>query len=890
MNRQLTGRRETMERVCHTILTKTSQAVFLISGPGIGKSALVEAISERLTRDMNVLRIHGSSSLAKVPFGVLAPYTSGLSAEDALSPVAVLRSVWTYFQKLRSAKDGPLLLVVDDAHHLDDATASIVVDMVSAGWASVLATGRSRPGLPAAMNQLWYDGLADRIDLRPLTQEQVAEAVGHALEGTVPESTVQALWTESGGNPLLLDCLLNDAIESGSLVKRNGIWLLLGNWPSGGRKLTDVVAKQLQRRSAEEQEALKLIALSEPVPRGLIEEVCGARAVRSLLEHQLVRESMGGTAELRLLYPSYSGAIRRMVSASRSLHLRRQLLEHARHHSTTAEGVLRMVSWSLECGAEVPDAELLEASVMAARLFQNSLALDAAARIRDPDLRQRGQVAMARAHYNQGSYEEAAKQLDLHFAADGEPARNPGDVLLWACTHAALGHIPEAFLEDARRLLDINGHAAKTGELSDASGGEMRHWTVLELFALSAAADYRSLGKYLDEFDSIPPGEDPNRGSPARGAFMLAMRSEVLRSEGRSEAAENVAAEANALLTAEGSELFFFPEFVLHRQLGAAMASGHWIAVEDYLAAYTSQRSQALVTFGGTVQSWRGISFLLRDMLDAAGSYLLPAVESLRENDPLGLLPMTLAAASYTTARTGDTAKARRLLQDFDYLESPGRGFDAEYARIFSAASIDVLQAGDGSPGTLLALLDDPSVVSSPGAELLIHAVAARLGHRGDFSRIASLTENMEGTWAGAWHKFATAHLSGTAADYLEAGEAVHAAGLVRVARNLFAAAADRFGIAGNRLRSREAASRRDDCDRELRVTVDIGAASESSSGVHLTRREKDIVVLAVEGLTDRQIADKLMVSVRTVEGHLYRSYAKLGIRGRDQLASAVHL
>lgn len=371
---------------------------------------------------------------------------------------------------------------------------------------------------------------------------------------------------------------------------------------------------------------------------------------------------------------------------------------------------------------------------------------------------------------------------------------------------------------------------------------------------------------------------------------MLAMRSEVLRSEGRSEAAENVAAEANALLTAEGSELFFFPEFVLHRQLGAAMASGHWIAVEDYLAAYTSQRSQALVTFGGTVQSWRGISFLLRDMLDAAGSYLLPAVESLRENDPLGLLPMTLAAASYTTARTGDTAKARRLLQDFDYLESPGRGFDAEYARIFSAASIDVLQAGDGSPGTLLALLDDPSVVSSPGAELLIHAVAARLGHRGDFSRIASLTENMEGTWAGAWHKFATAHLSGTAADYLEAGEAVHAAGLVRVARNLFAAAADRFGIAGNRLRSREAASRRDDCDRELRVTVDIGAASESSSGVHLTRREKDIVVLAVEGLTDRQIADKLMVSVRTVEGHLYRSYAKLGIRGRDQLASAVHL
>jgi len=57
---------------------------------------------------------------------------------------------------------------------------------------------------------------------------------------------------------------------------------------------------------------------------------------------------------------------------------------------------------------------------------------------------------------------------------------------------------------------------------------------------------------------------------------------------------------------------------------------------------------------------------------------------------------------------------------------------------------------------------------------------------------------------------------------------------------------------------------------------------------VPLTRREQDIVALAVSGLTDRQIAEKLMVSVRTVEGHLYRSYAKLGIRRREDLGAAV--
>lgn len=876
-----------MERVCNTIRNRTTQAVYLIAGPGIGKTTLAEAISERLSQDMNVLRIHGSSSLAKVPYGVLAPYTPGLSAEDAVSPVAVLRSVWAYFQKLRAAKDGPLLLVVDDAHHLDEATASVVVDMVSAGWASVLATGRSRPGLPAAMNQLWYDGLADRIDLRPLTQEQVAEAVSQALEGNVPESTVQALWAESGGNPLLLECLVNDAIEFGSLVKRNGIWLMLGPWPSGGRKLTDVVGKQLLRRGPEEQDALKLIALSEPVSRALIEEVCGAGAVRSLLDNQLIRESTGGSAELRLWYPSYGAALRSMVSASRSLHLRQQLLEHTDTRPATAEGLLRMVSWSLECGAEVADAELLQAAMKASTLFQNSLAIDAASRIRDRALRQQGQVAMARAYYNQGRYDEAAHQLDLHFAAEGEPARNAGDILLWASTKAALGDMPEGLLEGARRLLNINGHASKAGKMSEATDAGMRHWRVLELFALSLAAEYRSLGKYLDEFESINSA-DRDGGSAGRRAFMLAMRSEVLRSEGRPESAQRMAAEAQGPGLGESAELFFFSEFVLHRQVGAALSAGHWETADEYLAHYVDHNSPGLATFGGSIQSWRGLSLLLRDSLDAATAVLLPAVEILRENDPQRLLPLTLAMAAYAAARTGETAPARRLLQDLDYMETLGRGFDAEYAMVFSAAAKDVLNTASSGPSKLGSLLTDPAVVSSPDAELLAHALAAELGQERQLSRMASLTEKMEGPWAAAWHAYAAAHISGDPSDYLEAAEALHNLGITRMARNLFAAAADRYGTSGDRLRSREAASKRDQCDRELRSRADLGAQGEPSSGVQLTRREKDIVVLAVEGLTDRQIAEKLMVSVRTVEGHLYRSYAKLGIRSREQLSSAM--
>jgi DNA-binding CsgD family transcriptional regulator len=53
-----------------------------------------------------------------------------------------------------------------------------------------------------------------------------------------------------------------------------------------------------------------------------------------------------------------------------------------------------------------------------------------------------------------------------------------------------------------------------------------------------------------------------------------------------------------------------------------------------------------------------------------------------------------------------------------------------------------------------------------------------------------------------------------------------------------------------------------------------------------LSDREREISLLVGEGLTNRQIADRLAVSVRTIEGHLYRIFAKLGIDRRQQLAA----
>lgn len=52
-----------------------------------------------------------------------------------------------------------------------------------------------------------------------------------------------------------------------------------------------------------------------------------------------------------------------------------------------------------------------------------------------------------------------------------------------------------------------------------------------------------------------------------------------------------------------------------------------------------------------------------------------------------------------------------------------------------------------------------------------------------------------------------------------------------------------------------------------------------------LTARELEIVTLAAKHWTSVAISDELLIPVRTVESHLYRAFAKLGARSRDELA-----
>jgi DNA-binding CsgD family transcriptional regulator len=74
----------------------------------------------------------------------------------------------------------------------------------------------------------------------------------------------------------------------------------------------------------------------------------------------------------------------------------------------------------------------------------------------------------------------------------------------------------------------------------------------------------------------------------------------------------------------------------------------------------------------------------------------------------------------------------------------------------------------------------------------------------------------------------------------------------------------------------------------ELRAAGDAPPEMKTSAWEHLTAQEYQIATLAAQGLTNRQIGERLLLSHRTVSAHLYHIFPKLGISSRGQLSAAL--
>ena len=260
------------------------------------------------------------------------------------------------------------------------------------------------------------------------------------------------------------------------------------------------------------------------------------------------------------------------------------------------------------------------------------------------------------------------------------------------------------------------------------------------------------------------------------------------------------------------------------------------------------------------------------------------------EHDLAGTWLHAVAAGelAHLAALRGDRAEAEEALAAARRAASPAArlaGFWAELAEPWLIALRDGQAAGAAAA---LALAGRARAAGAHGFELLALHDVVRLApprsipSRRAATRLADLAVAFEGDLAKAAAAHARALAAGDPAALTAASRELERIGLPLPAAEAAAQAADLLVAAGREIPARAAHAR----------AWYLGARCEGARtpalarvrDPRLTAREGEVAALAAGGLSSKQIAARLAMSVRTVDNHLRAVYLKLGIAGRTEL------
>jgi DNA-binding CsgD family transcriptional regulator len=866
----LVGRMAELSYITHVITRGSPAGLVLAGDAGVGKTRLAsEAVAEAERGGCATEWVVATRSSASIPFGAFAhllPEAAGSSSNrlDLLQRVGRSLS--------ERARGRRLVIGVDDAHLLDDASAALVHQLAAAARAFVLLSLRAGEDVPDSVLALWKDGLTERLDLQALSEDQVGDLLARVLGAHVDGPTRLRLWEATRGNVLFLRELVLAGLESQTLADAGGIWAWRGPLTVSPR-LHEVIDARIGKLDSDQSALMEVLSLVEPVPAPFLESLFASETLEEAERMGMaVVEQAGRRVLFRLAHPLYGQAVRTRCPSLRARTIYRQFAQAIEATGTRRrEDLMRLLVARLEAGQGGP-AHLF---IAGARRALSSF---------DPILAER----LARAALNAGG---------------GAPARH---VLAAALLNQSRAHADDFLVQPEERGDDEQERAASAllqamGLLSVAGGrpDEAEH---LLLAAEESIEDpdlrdqlRTARGEIL--FFSGQPGKAfaalsdvlQRQGASERacvGAVLFAIP--CLAVAGRPDQAVSLAEQWLEAAYRATNEHPLAPRMILAGKAYALRLAGRLREAGD-LAASGYQLSLGDHAYGATAMSamFVGSVALAGGHVRAAGRWLREAAGLLRAESGSAFLPICLAELTQAAALAGDLAIATQALADAQASHTAWMAFaepGLELARAWLAAA-----EGEISKARQLALDAADGATEHGEHALAVHALhdVARLGDaRSVVARLRHLASTVEGPLAPACaaHAEALAVHDGPGLD--RASESFEAIGAMLLAAEAAAQAAATYraeGKKGSMLASSARARRLLESCGGARTPALSGLAPDP-----LTPREREVAMLAAGGLTSPEIAERLVLSVRTVEGYLQRAYAKLGITSRAELRSVL--
>ena len=286
--------------------------------------------------------------------------------------------------------------------------------------------------------------------------------------------------------------------------------------------------------------------------------------------------------------------------------------------------------------------------------------------------------------------------------------------------------------------------------------------------------------------------------------------------------------------------------------------------------------------YAGTLALMRGRIALSRGRPATARRALGEAAVVLGRADQLGRRAWALTLLAEAQALLGDVEEARASLA-----ARPARGQSHRYHRDIQRSEVwvTVASGGDGAAQAMV-LADDAADAGHTGFELVFLDLAMRLGAEDAAARALAITPGSRAVrsgrpqgGAGRYRPDDGAGLAVAADGYAALGLDLHAAETAFAGRRRPPPSGQPSGAPPSpttRARSLAAA-----CEGARTPGLAGGSAVGS-----LTPREREVALLAGQGMTSRLIAERLDVSVRTVDNQLGSAYRKLGVASRAELAA----